>query len=68
MVFKKDLTDLKKMQNTHNCKNCLNVQDINSNSFKLQNLKRLRLIKRQQLPIVLHVQTKEMTSGFRNKM
>ena len=59
------------MQNTHNCKNCLNVQDINSNSFKLQNLKRLRLIKRQQLPIVsivLHVQTKEMTSGFQNKM
>ena len=56
------------MQNTHNCKNCLNVQDINSNSLKLQNLKRLRLIKRQQLPIVLHVQTKEMTSGFRNKM
>ena len=36
-----------------------------------KNLKRLRLIKRQQLPtvsIVLHVQTKEMTSGFRNKM
>ena len=59
------------MQNTHNCKNCLNVQDINSNSFKLQNLKRLRLIKRQQRPIVsivLHVQAKEMTSGFQNKM
>ena len=71
MGFKKDLIDLKKMQNTHNCKNCLNVQDINSNSLKLQYLKRLRLIKRQQLPIVsivLHVQTKEMTSGFRNKM
>ena len=72
MVFEKDFIDFKKkMQNTHNCKYCFNVQDINSNSFKLQNLKRLRLIKRQQLPIVsivLHVQTKKMTSGSQNKM